>query len=231
MILGDLGAEVIKVERPGAGDDTRAWGPPFVGKESAYFLSVNRNKKSIAVDLKHPRGVQLITELAAVCDVLVENYLPGKLHQMGLGYEQLSRTNPQLIYCSISGYGQTGPQSQSPGYDSIASAVSGMMHITGPEGGEPVRPGVAMTDLATGLYTHGAVMAALLQRHRTGRGAHIDCNLLSAQVACLSHIAANYLNAGKEAKRWGTAHESIVPYQVTLTLTARRWFVMLCLLH
>ncbi|XP_029935065.1 succinyl-CoA:glutarate CoA-transferase [Myripristis murdjan] len=213
MILGDLGAEVIKVERPGAGDDTRAWGPPFVGKESAYFLSVNRNKKSIAVDLKHPRGVQLITELAAVCDVLVENYLPGKLHQMGLGYEQLSRTNPQLIYCSISGYGQTGPQSQSPGYDSIASAVSGMMHITGPEGGEPVRPGVAMTDLATGLYTHGAVMAALLQRHRTGRGAHIDCNLLSAQVACLSHIAANYLNAGKEAKRWGTAHESIVPYQ------------------
>ncbi|XP_067434349.1 succinate--hydroxymethylglutarate CoA-transferase isoform X1 [Thunnus thynnus] len=213
MILGDLGAEVIKVERPGAGDDTRAWGPPFVGTESAYFLSVNRNKKSIAVDLKHPGGVKVILELAGVCDVLVENYLPGKLHQMGLGYEQLSRVNPQLIYCSISGYGQTGPQSQSPGYDSIASAVSGMMHITGPEDGEPVRPGVAMTDLATGLYTHGAVMAALLQRHKTGRGGYIDCNLLSSQVSCLSHIAANYLNAGKEARRWGTAHESIVPYQ------------------
>ncbi|XP_018548829.1 succinate--hydroxymethylglutarate CoA-transferase [Lates calcarifer] len=213
MILGDLGAEVIKVERPGAGDDTRAWGPPFVGSESAYFLSINRNKKSIAVDLKHPRGAEIIQELAGVCDVLVENYLPGKLHQMGLGYEQLSRVNPQLVYCSISGYGQTGPQSQSPGYDSIASAVSGMMHITGPEDGEPVRPGVAMTDLATGLYAHGAVMAALLQRHRTGRGAHIDCNLLSSQVSCLSHIAANYLNAGKEARRWGTAHESIVPYQ------------------
>ncbi|KAK9527385.1 hypothetical protein VZT92_013952 [Zoarces viviparus] len=213
MILGDLGAEVIKVERPGAGDDTRAWGPPFVGAESAYFLSVNRNKKSISVDLKHPRGAGVIQELAGVCDVLVENYLPGKLHQMCLGYEQLSRLNPRLIYCSISGYGQTGPQSQSPGYDSIASAVSGMMHITGPEGGEPVRPGVAMTDLATGLYAHGAVMAALLQRHRTGRGAHIDCNLLSAQVSCLTHIAANYLNSGKEARRWGTAHESIVPYQ------------------
>ncbi|XP_015258515.1 PREDICTED: succinate--hydroxymethylglutarate CoA-transferase [Cyprinodon variegatus] len=198
MILGDLGAEVIKVERPGGGDDTRAWGPPFVASESVYFLSINRNKK---------------VQLAGVSDVLVENFLPGKLSQMGLGYAELSRLNPRLIYCSISGYGQTGPQSQSPGYDSIASAVSGMMHITGPEDGEPVRPGVAMTDLATGLYAHGAVMAALLQRQRTGRGAHIDCNLLSSQVSCLSHIAANYLNAGKEARRWGTAHESIVPYQ------------------
>ncbi|XP_070842737.1 succinate--hydroxymethylglutarate CoA-transferase [Chaetodon trifascialis] len=213
MILGDLGAEVIKVERPGAGDDTRAWGPPFVGTESAYFLSVNRNKKSISVDLKHPRGANIIQELAAVCDVLVENYLPGKLQQMGLGYDQLSRENPQLIYCSISGYGQTGPQSQSPGYDSIASAVSGMMHITGPEDGEPVRPGVAMTDLSTGLYAHGAIMAALLQRHKTGRGAHIDCNLLSSQVSCLTYIASNYLNTGMEARRWGTAHGSIVPYQ------------------
>uniref|UniRef100_UPI001CD8B935 succinate--hydroxymethylglutarate CoA-transferase-like n=1 Tax=Solea senegalensis TaxID=28829 RepID=UPI001CD8B935 len=213
MILADLGAEVIKVERPGAGDDTRVWGPPFIGSESVYFLSINRNKKSIAVDLKHPRGVKIIKELAAVCDVLVENFIPGKLSQMSLGYEQLSRVNPRLIYCSISGYGQTGPQCQSPGYDSIASAVSGMMHITGPEGGEPVRPGVAMTDLATGLYAHGAVMAALLHRHKTGGGVHIDCNLLSSQVSCLSHIAANFLNAGKEAKRWGTAHESIVPYQ------------------
>uniref|UniRef100_A0A3P8Q561 Succinyl-CoA:glutarate-CoA transferase n=1 Tax=Astatotilapia calliptera TaxID=8154 RepID=A0A3P8Q561_ASTCA len=213
MILGDLGAQVIKVERPGAGDDTRAWGPPFVASESAYFLSVNRNKKSIAVDLKHPRGAQIVQQLAGVCDVLLENYVPGKLRQMGLGYEQLSGLNPRLVYCSITGYGQTGPHAQSPGYDSIASAVSGMMHVTGPEGGDPVRPGVAMTDLATGLYAHGAVMAALLQRQKTGRGVHIDCNLLSSQVSCLSHIAANYLNAGKEARRWGTAHESIVPYQ------------------
>ncbi|XP_040022513.2 succinyl-CoA:glutarate CoA-transferase isoform X15 [Gasterosteus aculeatus] len=213
MILGDLGAQVIKVERPGAGDDTRTWGPPFVGAESAYFLSVNRNKKSISVDLKHPRGVGVIQELAAVCDVLVENFLPGKLPRLGLGYEQLCAVNPGLVYCSISGYGQTGPRAQSPGYDSIASAVSGMMHITGSEDGEPVRPGVAMTDLATGLYAHGAVMAALLQRHKTGRGVHIDCNLLSSQVSCLTHIAANYLNGGQEARRWGTAHESIVPYQ------------------
>lgn len=197
----------------GAGDDTRAWGPPFVASESAYFLSVNRNKKSIAVDLKHPRGAQIVQQLAGVCDVLLENYVPGKLRQMGLGYEQLSGLNPRLVYCSITGYGQTGPHAQSPGYDSIASAVSGMMHVTGPEGGDPVRPGVAMTDLATGLYAHGAVMAALLQRQKTGRGVHIDCNLLSSQVSCLSHIAANYLNAGKEARRWGTAHESIVPYQ------------------
>uniref|UniRef100_A0A1A8I231 Succinyl-CoA:glutarate CoA-transferase n=2 Tax=Nothobranchius kuhntae TaxID=321403 RepID=A0A1A8I231_NOTKU len=213
MMLGDLGAEVIKVERPGGGDDTRTWGPPFIGSESVYFLSVNRNKKSLAVDLKHPRGAAIIQELAGVCDVLVENFLPGKLDQMSLGFEDVSRQNPGLIYCSISGYGQTGPLSQSPGYDSIVSAMSGMMHITGPEDGEPVRPGVAMTDLATGLYAHGAIMAALLQRLKTGRGLHIDCNLLSSQVSCLSHIAANYLNAGQEAQRWGTAHESIVPYQ------------------
>uniref|UniRef100_A0A3B3WTV9 Succinyl-CoA:glutarate-CoA transferase n=1 Tax=Poecilia mexicana TaxID=48701 RepID=A0A3B3WTV9_9TELE len=210
MILGDLGAEVIKVERPGGGDDTRTWGPPFVASESVYFLSVNRNKKSIAVDLKHRRGAEVIqqvptrevtrhglysrcvftftvcvcvcVQLAGVCDVLVENFLPGNLPQLGLGYAELSRINPGLVYCSVSGYGQTGPQARSPGYDSIASAVSGMMHITGPEDGEPVRPGVAMTDLATGLYAHGAVMAALLHRQKTGRGSHIDCNLLSAQV-------------------------------------------------
>ncbi|XP_057680037.1 succinate--hydroxymethylglutarate CoA-transferase isoform X2 [Corythoichthys intestinalis] len=213
MILGDLGAEVIKVEKPGGGDDTRAWGPPFVGSESVYFLSVNRNKKSVAVDLKHPRGVRVVQELAEVSDVLMENFLPGKLSALGLGYEELSRRNPALVYCSVSGYGQTGPLSASPGYDSIASAVSGMMHVTGSEGGEPVRPGVAMTDLATGLYAHGAVLAALLQRRQTGKGAHVDCDLLSSQVSCLSHIAANFLNGGKEAKRWGTAHESIVPYQ------------------
>ncbi|XP_014912147.1 succinyl-CoA:glutarate CoA-transferase isoform X2 [Poecilia latipinna] len=181
MILGDLGAEVIKVERPGGGDDTRTWGPPFVASESVYFLSVNRNKKSIAVDLKHRRGAEVIQQLAGVCDVLVENFLPGNLSRLGLGYAELSRINPRLVYCSVSGYGQTGPQARTPGYDSIASAVSGMMHITGPEDGEPVRPGVAMTDLATGLYAHGAVMAALLHRQKTGRGSHIDCNLLSAQ--------------------------------------------------
>ncbi|XP_049672923.1 succinate--hydroxymethylglutarate CoA-transferase isoform X3 [Accipiter gentilis] len=182
MILGDLGAEVIKVERPGAGDDTRAWGPPFAGAESVYFLSVNRNKKSIAINMKDSKGAKLIRELAAVSDVFVENYIPGKLAEMGLGYEDIKKIAPHIVYCSITGYGQTGPMVQRGGYDSIAAAVSGLMHITGHEDGEPVRPGVAMTDLATGLYTYGAIMAGLLQRHKTGKGLHIDCNLLSSQA-------------------------------------------------
>ncbi|XP_042187805.1 succinate--hydroxymethylglutarate CoA-transferase isoform X3 [Callorhinchus milii] len=214
MILGDLGAEVIKVEKKGSGDDTRAWGPPFVETESVYFLSVNRNKKSISVNLKDPKGAHIIKDLASVCDVLIENYTPGKLGEMGLGYEDIHKIAPHIVYCSISGYGQTGPMSQRPGYDSIACAMSGLMHITGSQDGDPVRPGVAMTDLATGLYAHGAIMAGLLQKEKTGKGLHIDCNLLSSQVACLTHIAANYLTAKKEAKKWGTAHESIVPYQV-----------------
>ncbi|XP_064299925.1 succinate--hydroxymethylglutarate CoA-transferase isoform X2 [Phalacrocorax carbo] len=217
MNLGDLGAEVIKVERPGAGDDTRAWGPPFAGTESVYFLSVNRNKKSIAINMKDSKGAKLIRELAAVSDVFVENYVPGKLAEMGLGYEDIKKIAPHIVYCSITGYGQTGPMVQRGGYDSIAAAVSGLMHITGQEDGEPVRAGVAMTDLATGLYTYGAIMAALLQRYKTGKGLHIDCNLLSSQVACLTHVAANYLNCKVEAKRWGTAHGSIVPYQAFKT--------------
>ncbi|KAM5204361.1 succinyl-CoA:glutarate CoA-transferase isoform 6-T7 [Hipposideros larvatus] len=182
MNLGDLGAEVIKVERPGAGDDTRTWGPPFVGTESTYFLSVNRNKKSIAVNIKDPKGVKIIKELAAVCDVFVENYVPGKLSALGLGYTDIDRIAPHVVYCSITGYGQTGPLSQRAGYDAVASAVSGLMHITGPEDGDPVRPGVAMTDLATGLYAYGAIMAGLIQRYKTGKGLFIDCNLLSSQA-------------------------------------------------
>uniref|UniRef100_A0A8C2N9E8 Succinyl-CoA:glutarate-CoA transferase n=1 Tax=Capra hircus TaxID=9925 RepID=A0A8C2N9E8_CAPHI len=169
MNLGDLGAEVIKVERPGAGDDTRTWGPPFVGTESTYFLSVNRNKKSIAVNIKDPKGVKIVKELAAVCDVFVENYVPGKLSAMGLGYEDIDAIAPHIVYCSITGYGQTGPLSHRAGYDAVASAVSGLMHITGPE------------------------------------------------VACLTQVAANYLIGQKEAKRWGTAHGSIVPYQAFKT--------------
>ncbi|NWY03707.1 SUCHY transferase, partial [Nothoprocta ornata] len=155
--------------------------------------------------------------LAAVSDVFVENYIPGKLTQMGLGYEDIKKIAPHIVYCSITGYGQTGPMVQRGGYDSIAAAVSGLMNITGHEAGEPVRPGVAMTDLATGLYAYGAIMAGLLQRYKTGKGLHIDCNLLSSQVACLSHVAANYLNCKIEGKRWGTAHASIVPYQAFKT--------------
>ncbi|XP_015284675.1 PREDICTED: succinate--hydroxymethylglutarate CoA-transferase [Gekko japonicus] len=182
MNLGDLGAEVIKVEKPGSGDDTRSWGPPFIGKESVYFLSINRNKKSIAVNMKNPKGAKIIRELAAVSDVFVENYVPGKLVEMGLGYEDINKIAPHIVYCSITGYGQSGPKFQRAGYDSVAAAVSGLLHITGPEEGEPVRPGVAMTDLATGLYAYGAIMAALLHSRKTGKGMHVDCNLLSSQV-------------------------------------------------
>ncbi|XP_066484131.1 succinate--hydroxymethylglutarate CoA-transferase isoform X1 [Tiliqua scincoides] len=217
MNLGDLGAEVIKVEKPGSGDDTRSWGPPFIGKESVYFLSVNRNKKSIAINMKNPKGAKILKELAAVCDVFVENYIPGKLAEMGLGYEDINKIAPHIVYCSITGYGQTGPKSQHAGYDSVAAAVSGLLHITGPEEGEPVRPGVAMTDLATGLYAYGAIMAALFQRYKTGKGMHVDCNLLSSQVACLTYIASNFLNCKSESRRWGTAHASIVPYQAFKT--------------
>lgn len=213
MILGDLGADVLKVERPKVGDDTRVWGPPFVGKTSCYFMSINRNKKSICVDLKSPLGREIIKELVVQSDVLVENYLPAKMDEYGLGYEDLRQLNPRLVYCSISGYGHTGPYSSRPGYDVIASSIGGMMHVTGPEDGAPCKTGVALTDLATGLYAHGAILAALLQRTSSGTGQWINANLLSTQVACLVNLGANYLMAGQEAKRWGTAHESIVPYQ------------------
>lgn len=217
MILGDLGAEIIKVERPGSGDDTRSWGPPFKGQEAVYFLTVNRNKKSIAVDIKTRKGQNIIRQLASKCDVLVENYIPGKLAQYNLGYDQLKTECPRLIYCSISGYGQTGPYAKRAGYDVIVSGVAGLMHITGPKDGEPCKVGVVMTDLSTGLYAHGAIMAAILQRQKSGQGQHIDCDLFSTQVASLINIGGNFLNAGIEATRHGTAHPSIVPYQAFKT--------------
>ncbi|EDO48985.1 predicted protein [Nematostella vectensis] len=214
MLLADLGAEVIKVEKPGSGDDTRSWGPPFCKTESSYFLSVNRNKKSIAVNMKSKEGSSLLIELSKKCDVLLENYLPGKLDKFGLGYDSLSKLNPSLIYCSITGYGPGGPYDQRPGYDVVVSAMGGLMHITGPEDGDPCKVGVAMTDLCTGLYAHGAIMAALIQREKTKIGQKIDCSLLSSQIAVLSHIATSYLNTGFVTGRYGTAHHSIVPYQV-----------------
>ncbi len=214
MILGDLGAEVIKVERPDLGDDTRTWGPPFAGGESAYYLCCNRNKRSITIDLKSPRGVELVKELAKVSDVLVENFTPGLIGRFGLDYESLREINPGLVYCSISAYGQDGPYRDRPGYDMVLSAVGGLMWITGPQGGEPCKVGVAITDVVTGVYASGAITAALLWRERSGRGQYIDCSLLDAQVSALANIASNYLVAGKEAQRWGTAHESIIPYQV-----------------
>ena len=214
MILGDLGAEVIKVERPGVGDDTRTWGPPFAGGESAYYLCCNRNKKSISVDLKNTHGAELVKEFAKVSDVLVENFTPGLMKRFGLDYETLRELNPRLVYCSITAYGQDGPYRDRPGYDMVLSAVGGLMWITGPQGGEPCKVGVAITDVVTGVYASGAITAALLWRERSGRGQYIDCSLLDAQVSALANIASNYLMAGKEAQRWGTAHESIIPYQV-----------------
>ncbi|XP_050465378.1 succinate--hydroxymethylglutarate CoA-transferase [Cataglyphis hispanica] len=213
MILGDLGAEILKIERPGDGDEARKWGPPFFEgtQESTYFMSVNRNKKSVCIDLK--RGKDIIYDLAQTCDVLVENYVPGKLDSMGLGYEDIAKIAPRLIYCSLTGYGSQGPYANRPGYDVIAASLGGLLHITGPKDGPPCKVGVAMTDLAMGLYAHGAIMAALLQRSRINKGQWIQCNLLSTQIASLINIASNYLNAGKEATRWGSEHESIVPYE------------------
>ncbi|XP_015118806.1 succinate--hydroxymethylglutarate CoA-transferase [Diachasma alloeum] len=213
MILGDYGAEILKIERPGTGDESRHWGPPFLpnSKDSVYFLSVNRNKKSICIDIK--KGRDIIYELAKKSDVLIENYVPGKLEKMGLGYRDIKRIAPHIIYCSLTGYGYEGPYADRPGYDVIAASMGGLMHITGPKDGAPCKVGVAMTDLATGLYAHGAIMAALLQRGETHEGQWIQCNLLATQLATLINVGSNYLNGGREAKRWGSEHESIVPYE------------------
>lgn len=214
MILGDQGAEVIKVERPGSGDDTRTWGPPFAGGESAYYLCCNRNKKSIVVDLKKQAGLDLIRELAAVSDVFVENFTPGLTRNFGLDYDTLRKINPRLVYASITAYGQNGPYRDRPGYDMVLSAVGGLMYITGERDGNPCKVGVAITDVLTGVYASGAITSALLWRERSGKGQYLDISLLDAQVSGLANIASNYLVAGKEATRWGTAHESIIPYQV-----------------
>ena len=217
MLLGDLGAEVIKVERPGTGDDTRTWGPPFAGGEAAYYLCCNRNKKSITIDLKNTKGVELVKELVKISDVFIENFTPGLLKRLGLDYETLKEINPRLIYCSITAYGQDGPYRDRPGYDMVLSAVGGLMWITGEQEGDPCKVGVAITDVITGVHAAGAIMASLLWRERSGRGQYIDCSLLDIQASALANIASNYLVAGREAKRWGTAHESIVPYQVFKT--------------
>ena len=214
MMLGDLGADVIKVERCGVGDDTRTWGPPFAGGESAYYLCCNRNKRSVEIDLTNPAGVDLVRDLARLSDVLVENFKPGLMKRFGLDYQMLHEVNPRLVYCSVSAYGQDGPYRDRPGYDMVLSAVGGLMWITGEQDGKPCKVGVAITDVVTGVQASGAILASLYWRERSGRGQLIDCSLLDVQVAALANIASNYLVAGKEAQRWGTAHESIVPYQV-----------------
>ncbi|MFI1386131.1 CaiB/BaiF CoA transferase family protein [Embleya sp. NPDC020886] len=213
MILGDLGADVIKVENVEGGDDTRAWGPPFQGADAAYFHTVNRNKRGIAVDLKNPQCRELVEELAATADVVVENFRPGAAARLGLGYEQIREINPGIVYVSVSGYGQTGPMSQEPGYDAIAQALSGMMSVTGESDGPPVRVGVAAADLAAGMWACIGMLAALRAKDRTGAGQWVDVSLLDGQISWLTYVAGGYFVTGDTPPRYGSAHPTIVPYQ------------------
>ncbi|MGQ9586360.1 MAG: CaiB/BaiF CoA transferase family protein [Anaerolineae bacterium] len=213
MILGDLGAEVIKVEVPGQGDETRQWGPPWAGGESAYYLSANRNKKSITLNLKSERGRDIARELARRADILVENFRTGTMEGWGLGYESLQAINPGLVYCSITGYGPDGPYKDRPGYDFVIQAEGGIMSITGPEEGPPYKVGVAIVDITAALFACIAILAALQERSRSGQGQRIDVSLLESQVAWLANVASNYLVSGERPKRYGNAHPNVVPYE------------------
>src|SRR6516225_8818405 len=222
--LGDLGAQVIKVERPGQGDETRTWGPPFEGDFSAYYLSCNRNKKAITLDLSHPEGRRVFLSLANRCDILLENFLPNSAAKLGLTTETLHRANPRLIICSISGFGRTGPMRDVPGYDFAVQALSGLMGITGPVEGPPCKVGVAVTDVLTGLHAAVAVLACLHARTRTGHGYAIDLALLDCAVAAQVNVAQAYLTGGQVPARQGNAHLQIVPYQ--LFATRDGWLVL-----
>jgi formyl-CoA transferase len=222
--LADLGADVIKIERPGSGDDTRAWGPPYAKDEhgqdtteAAYYLSANRGKRSVTVDIASPEGQALVRELARHADVVLENFKVGHLKRYGLDYESLKTIRPDIVYCSITGFGQDGPYAHRAGYDFLIQGMGGLMSVTGERddlpGGGPQKVGVALTDLMTGMYATVAVLAALTHRDRTGEGQHIDMALLDTQVAMLANVGSNYLNSGKPPKRWGNAHANIVPYQ------------------
>ncbi|MCE3607504.1 CoA transferase [Massilia sp. P8910] len=222
--LADLGADVIKIERPGVGDDTRAWGPPYARdadgnntSEAAYFLTANRGKRSVTVDIATPEGQAIIRDLAREADVVLENYKVGQLKRYGLDYESLKEIKPDLVYCSVTGFGQDGPYAHRAGYDFLIQGMGGLMSVTGERddlpGGGPQKAGVALTDLMTGMYATVAVLAALTHRDRTGQGQSIDMALLDTQVAMLANVGSNYLNSGKAPKRWGNAHANIVPYQ------------------
>jgi crotonobetainyl-CoA:carnitine CoA-transferase CaiB-like acyl-CoA transferase len=213
MLLADMGARVIKVEQPHKGDDTRAWGPPFLEGESAYFLSINRNKESVTLDFKHPEGRALLDQLLGRADVLVENFRPGTLPKLGLDYETLSKKYPRLVYCSISGFGHTGPRWKQPGYDAIMQAEGGLMSITGTADGPPVRLGVAIVDIVSGMFAAYGIAMALLARQRTGKGQEVDLAMLDATVALLTYQAGNYFASGKVPARLGNRHPSIVPYE------------------
>ncbi len=214
MMLGDLGADVIKIEAPDRGDDTRHWGPPFTPSgEAAYFLSANRNKRSLTLNLKHEQGIEILKALVRQGDVLVENFRTGTLGRWGLDYETLQALRPGLIYCSITGYGTTGPYRDRPGYDFMVQAMGGFMSVTGPPDGDPFRAGVAIADLTAGMFASNAILAALFARERSGDGQQIDIALLDSQVAIMSYVASNYLVSGELPRRYGNGHPNIVPYQ------------------
>ncbi|MEO0236518.1 MAG: CoA transferase, partial [candidate division WOR-3 bacterium] len=214
MILGDLGADVIKVEKPGEGDETRGWGPPFAGGESAYYMCANKNKRSITLNLKSPEGREILEKLIKRSDVVILNFLPDVLQNLKLTYEDIKRIKEDIIWASITGFGLTGPKSTKPGYDVLIQGISGLMSITGEPDGEPMKVGVAICDVLTALYTVIAVEAALIRRKITGQGAMIDNSLLEASIASLVNVANNYLIGGIIPKRYGNAHPNIVPYQV-----------------
>lgn len=214
MILGDLGADIIKIEHPERGDDTRHWGPPFdAGGQSAYFLSANRNKRSLTLDMKTEKGLSILEGLIQEGDVLVDNFRPGTLERWGLSYKKLDDLRQGIIYCTITGYGYTGPYSDRPGYDFIVQALGGFMSVNGPIDGDPHRAGVAIADLASGIFAANAVLAALFRRERSGEGQRIDISLLDCMVALMSYVASNYLVSGENPKRYGNAHPNIVPYE------------------
>jgi crotonobetainyl-CoA:carnitine CoA-transferase CaiB-like acyl-CoA transferase len=214
QIFSDYGADVIKIEQPGVGDDSRQWAPPRAPDgQATYFFAVNRGKASIAIDLKHPRGRQLVEDLVHRGDVLVENFTPGTMERLGLGYAALREVNPRLVYCSISGFGATGPYRDRAGYDAIMQGFTGLMSITGEPDGPPVKVGVALIDVITALYAHGAILAALQERERSGEGQHLELSLMECGIAALINAATACLLAGEVQGRWGSAHPSLVPYQ------------------
>jgi crotonobetainyl-CoA:carnitine CoA-transferase CaiB-like acyl-CoA transferase len=213
MLLADMGARVIKIEQPGRGDDTRAWGPPFVNGESAYFLSINRNKESLTLDLKHAAAGAVLESLLSHADVLVENYRPGTMERLGLGYDAIAARFPRLVYCSISGFGQTGPRRAEPGYDAVMQGEGGLMSITGAADGPPFRLGVAISDIVSGMFAAQGIAMALLARVRSGRGQRVDVGMLDATAALLTYQAGIYFATGTTPGRMANRHPSIVPYE------------------
>ncbi len=213
LMLGDYGADVIKIELPGSGDDTRTWGPPFIGEESAYFLSINRNKRSLTLNFREPKAVEVFLKLAKDADIIVENFTPGVMQRLGIDYETVKGVNPGIIFCSISGFGQTGPYKARPAYDQIMQGISGLMSITGEPAGEPEKIGIAVTDIGAGMWAAFSVLAALRHRYETGDGQYIDIAMLDAQVAWLTYQAGYYFANNAPPQRLGKAHPTLVPYQ------------------